>query len=129
MRRRIVAQYIKFTDKDGSTFLVEIDEDEVLSPGGIAKAGLKEAAGETVEKAVVAAQTLFEHAVNNVIEHNAKAFLQAIRNLPQQDQPESLEVTFALKATGEIGNTAIAKGTGEANYTITLTWKRSTKDG
>jgi len=129
MRRRIVAQYIRFTDKDGSTFLVEIDEEEVLSSGGIAKAGLKEAVGETVEKAVVAAQTLFEQAISNVIQNNAKAFLQAIRNLPGQDQPESLEVTFALKATGEIGNTAIAKGTGEANYAITLTWKRSTKDG
>ncbi len=129
MGRRIVAQYLRFTDKDGSTFLVEIDEEEVLSPGGIAKAGLKEAAGEAAEKAIVAAQTFFEQAVNNVIQHNAKAFLQAIRNLPQQDQPESLEVTFALKATGEIGNTAVAKGTGEANYTLTLTWKRSTKEG
>src|SRR5438034_5836290 len=73
MRRRIVAQYIRFTDQDGSTFLVEIDEEEVLSPGGIAKAGLKEAVGETVEKAVVAAQTLFEQAISNVIQNNAKA--------------------------------------------------------
>ena len=89
---------MRFTDKDGSTFLVEIDEEEALSPGGITKAGLKEAAGETVEKAVVAAQTFFEQAVNNVIQHNAKAFLQAIRNLPQQDQPESLEGHFCAQS-------------------------------
>ena len=119
-----MAQYIRFAVKNGSAFLVEVDEEEVLSVGGIAKTGL----GETVEKAVVAAQTFFEQSVNNVIQNNAKAFLQAIRNLPPQDQPESLEVTFALKATGEIGNTAIAKGAGEANYTITFHWKKSAKD-
>ena len=52
-----------------------------------------------------------------------------VRDLPSQDQPESMEITFALKATGELGNVAVAKGTGEANYTVTLTWKREMKDG
>lgn len=117
--------YIQFKDKDGSTFLVETEEAEVYSEDGIVKAGLNEVVG----KAITAAQTLFEQAIDNVIQHNAKAFLQAIRNLPQQDQPESMEVNFALKATGELGNAAIARGTGEANYNITLTWKRQTKDG
>lgn len=115
-----MTRYIQFTDEDGSTFLVETDEAEVYSEEGIVKAGLNEIAG----KAITAAQTLFEQAVNHMIQHNAKAFLQAVRNLPVQDQPESMEVTFALKATGELGNTAVARGTGEANYTITLTWKR-----
>ena len=116
-------RYIQFTDEDGSTFLVEVGEEEVLSPGGIEKAGLKEALGKLAGNTVLAAQTTFEHAVDNVIQHNAKAFLQAIRNLPAQDKPESMEVMFALKATGEVGNTTIAKGTGEANYTIKMTWK------
>jgi hypothetical protein len=116
-----MTQYIQFTDKDGSTFLVEVDKTEVSSEAGLpVKAGLNEIPG----KAITAAQTLFEQAVDQVIQHNAKAFLQALRNLPVQDQPESMEVTFALKATGELGNTAVARGTGEANYTITLTWKR-----
>ena len=113
-----------FTDQDGSTFLVETDAVEVSSEGGVKKAGLKEAAGEMAGKAVAAAQTLFEKSVENVIQHNAKAFLQAVRSMPDQNQPESMEVTFALKATGEVGNTAVARGTGEANYTVKLTWKR-----
>ena len=119
-----MTRYLRFTDNDESTFLVEIDDKEALSPGGMGEAGLKETAGKALEKTVVAAQTFFEQAVTNVIQHNARAFLQAIRHLPQQDQPESLEVTFALKATAEIGNVAIAQGTGETNYTITLTWTR-----
>jgi hypothetical protein len=115
-----MAKYIQFTTEDGSTFLVETQETEVYSDDGIVKAGLDEVIGKTI----TAAQTLFEKAVDNVIQHNAKAFLQAIRNLPEQDKPESMDVTFTLKATGELGNTAVARGTGEANYTITLTWKR-----
>ena len=115
-----MTQYIQFTEEDGSTFLIETDEAEVYSEEGTVKAGLNEIAGKTI----TTAQTLFEQAVDNLIQNNSKAFLQAIRNLPQQDQPESLEVTFGLKATGEVGNAAIAKATGEANYTVTLTWKR-----
>ncbi len=115
-----MTNYIQFKTEDDSTFLVEIQETEVSSDDGIVKAGLKEVVG----KVITEAQTVFEQAVDNVIQHNAKAFLQAIRKLPQQDQPESMEVTFALKATGEVGNTTVARGGGEANYTITLTWKR-----
>ncbi len=115
-----MARYIQFTAEDGSTFLVETDEVEMPSQGGVVKAGLKEVLG----KGVAAAQTVFEQAVENVIQHNAKAFLQAVRNLPAQDQPVTMEVTFAIRATGEVGNTAVARGTGEANYTVKFTWKR-----
>lgn len=115
-----MTHYIQFTDEDGGTLLIETGEAEVYSEEGLVKAGLNEIAG----KAITNAQTLFKQSVDQVIQHNAKAFLQAIRNLPVQDQPESMEVTFALKATGELGNTAVARGTGEANYTITLTWKK-----
>jgi len=120
IRRSIMARYIQFTAEDGSTFLVETDEVEMPSQGGVVKAGLKEVLG----KGVAAAQTVFEQAVENVIQHNAKAFLQAVRNLPAQDQPVTMEVTFAIRATGEVGNTAVARGTGEANYTVKFTWKR-----
>jgi hypothetical protein len=84
------------------------------------EAGLNEIMG----KAVVKAQELFEQAVEIVIKDNTKAFLQAVRNLPEQDQPESMEITFGLKATGEVGNIAVARGGGEANYTVKLIWKR-----
>jgi hypothetical protein len=112
-----MTQFIEFTTDDGSTFLVETDEKDLGSQGGIEKAGL-------VEEGIAKAQTLFEKAVDHVIQSNAKAFLTSVRSLSTQDQPESMEITFALKVTGEAGNAAIAKGTGEANYVVTLTWKR-----
>jgi len=49
-----MTQYIQFTNKDGSTFLLEADGAEVYSEEGIVKAGLE----ELPRKAVVAAQTL-----------------------------------------------------------------------
>ncbi len=115
-----MTQYIQFTDQDGSTLLIETDEAEVYSEEGIVKAGLSEVAG----KAVITAHTLFEKAVGDAISINVRALLQTVRNLPAQNQPESMEVSFALKATGEFGNVAVAKGGVEANYTVTLTWKR-----
>ena len=115
-----MTQFIEFTTDDKSTFLVETDEKDLGSQGGIAKAGF-------VEEGIAKAQTLFENAVDHVIQSNAKAFLKSVRNLSAQDQPESVEITFALKVTGEVGNAAIAKGTGEANYLVKLTWKREVR--
>ena len=118
-----MAQYIQFSDAEGHVILVETSEADVYSEEGIVKAGL----ADIPKKAVVAAQTIFEQAVHGVIQQNARAFLQAVRSLPMQDQPESMQVTFALNATGEFGNAAIAKGSAQANYTITLTWNRPDK--
>src|SRR2546423_12052904 len=116
-----MTQFIEFTTVDKDSFLVEIDEKDLGSQGGLEKAGF-------VEEGIAKAQTLFEKAVDQVIQSNAKAFLKSVRNLSTQDQPESVEITFALKVTGEVGNAAIAKGTGEANYILKLTWKQQTKD-
>jgi hypothetical protein len=117
--------YIQFTTEDGKEFLVEADEEavseEAISPEEMEKAGiLKKAAGKTI----VFAQTTFEQAIGDVIQYNVKALLQAIRDLPIENQPKSMEATFGLKATAEAGNAAVAKAGGEVNYTITLTWER-----
>jgi hypothetical protein len=37
-------------------------------------------------------------------------------------------MTFGLKATGEVGNFAVAKACAEANYTVKLTWKREDQE-
>jgi hypothetical protein len=43
------------------------------------------------------------------------------------DRPDEVEVTFGLKATGEVGSFAVAKANAEANYKVKLTWKRDKK--
>jgi hypothetical protein len=110
--------YVEFTTEDGATILVETAEEETYQPG-VVKAGLKEKAQEAVSQA----KTSFEDGLE-VIRHNADAFIKKVRGLP--DPPDKVEVTFGLKATGELGNFAVAKAGAEASYTVTLKWKRET---
>jgi hypothetical protein len=116
-----MADYIQFTSANGNKLLVEIEEGEVSSQKGVQKAGLREMASKTVAEA----QTSFENAIQQAIQYNAQVFLQSVLGMPIL--PGEAEITFGLKITGEIGNVAVAKAGGEANYTIRLTWKRETK--
>jgi len=111
-----MTEYIQFTTEDGATILVEAARGETVQPG-VVKAGLKEEA----EKAIVQAQTTFEQGLT-IVRQNAAAFIKKLRDL--SDPPSEVEITFGLKATGEVGNFAIAKAGTEANYTVKLTWKR-----
>jgi Trypsin-co-occurring domain 1 len=115
-----VARYIEFGTDDGERLLVEVEDAEVAAPPGAAKAGLfKQSAGATV----ASAQTTFEDAVRNVVRRNADALTAAIRDLPRS--PDEVELTFGMKATGEVGNLAIAKAGGEASFSVRIAWRPS----
>jgi hypothetical protein len=116
-----MARYIEFPTSDGHTLLVEVEQEEVSPPQGVVKAGLREAS----QKTVAVAQTVFEDAVDRVVRLNAEALIKTVQNL--SDLPDELEVTFGLKAVGEVGNFAIAKGGTELNFTVKLLWKRESK--
>jgi hypothetical protein len=122
-----MAHYIQFTASgndtasDDNTILVEVEEEAASSSEGIVKAGV----AETAHKAVVQAQTTFEEALERVVQVNAEALIQSMRSLPES--PDEVELSFGCKVTGEVGNIAIAKGGGEANYTIKLSWKSGAK--
>jgi hypothetical protein len=61
-----------------------------------------------------------------LVRYNAQALIQAVQSLPTP--PTEVEITFGIKATGEVGNVAVAKAGGESNYTIKLVWKSQSKD-
>jgi len=116
-----MANYIQYTASDGGTVLVEVESEEVSPSDGMVKAGV----ADTMQKTVAQAQATFEGALDRVVRQNAQALIQSVRNLAEQ--PSELEVTFGLKATGEVGNIAIARGGGEANFTIRLLWAPQTE--
>jgi hypothetical protein len=109
--------YIRFEAEDGS-ILIEVDAEEVSSPPGVVKAGVK----ERMRDAVVLAEAGFEDAIKRILICNARVITEAVGALPQG--PDQLKITFGLKATGEIGNFAITKVGGEANYEVSLTWTK-----
>ena len=39
-----------------------------------------------------------------------------------------MEITFGLKATGEVGNLAVGKVAGESNYQVKMVWRRSAEE-
>jgi NTP-dependent ternary system trypsin peptidase co-occuring protein len=102
-------RYIEFPLEDGTTILVEVDEPE----DGIVKASR---GGEIVAKA----QQTFENAMEKV-KPAASAIINKLRGL--SDAPDEVEVQFGLKMSAEAGAIVAAVGM-EANYTVTLKWKK-----
>lgn len=113
-----MTKFIEFKTTAGPDMLVEVDDKEL--PAGIEKAGLKDMAGKTISQA----QEVFEQAIKGVIRLNVDTFYDAIRELPHP--PTDVEISFGLKATGELNNFAISKLGAEANYTIKLSWRTIT---
>ena len=112
-----MAYYIEFPTKDDSRILVEVETKEEDSSHGVVKAGL----GEKLKDTLVAAQTPLEEALETVVSQNAQALIQSMKHL--SEPPSEVEIIFGLKVTSEVGNFAVAKAGGEANYTIKLVWK------
>lgn len=122
-----MAKYLEFETGGTSNILIEVNEHERLPEvelqaelsQGPNKAGLVDIAGKTVLKA----QTLFQEAIETALRVNVETFYSAIQALPHP--PSDIEITFGLKATGELSNVAVGKLGTESNYTIKLTWKSS----
>lgn len=104
---------IEFPLEDGTTILVEVDENEM---GGVVKSSR---AGDTITKA----SKTFEEAMDKV-KPAASAIIAKIRSL--HDAPDEVEVQFGLKLSAEAGAFVAAAGV-DANYSVTLKWKKEEK--
>ena len=119
-----MSRYIQYPTADGDVVLVEIEDTEeaVIPKGGVVPASR---IGGQAQAAVQEVGTKFEDALG-VVRRNAQAIINKVKGL--SDPPDEVEATFGLKATGELGNFAVAKAGAEANYTIKMTWKQEKKD-
>ena len=105
---------IEFPLEDGGSIVVEVDEPE--PPSGVVRAARP---GEVVENA----RQSFEAAMER-IRPVAGTLIAKLRGL--HDPPDEVEVEFGLKMNAEAGAVLAAAGA-EANYKVTLTWKREQK--
>jgi hypothetical protein len=104
-----MSRYVTFTLPDGSAVILESDEPDV----GVIRAGIGEKleqAGQTFEQAAESARKA------------ALVVLEKVRGL--HDAPSEVEITFGLKASGEIGSLVVAKAGAEASYSVTLKWRK-----
>lgn len=104
-------QLIEFPLEDGESILIEVDEPEAA--GGVVRAGRP---GEVVARA---GQT-FESAMDR-IKPAARVVIAKLRSL--SDPPDEIEIEFGLKMSAEAGAIVAVAGA-EANYKVTLIWKR-----
>ena len=106
--------YIKYQLEDGSILLVESAETDA----GVVKAS---AFSEKLQEA--------QHSFDQALE-SAKCSAMMLRKQFEASLADEVEIAFGLKATGEIGNNmfAVGKASVEANYVVTLKWKKK-EDG
>ncbi len=105
---------IEFPLEDGTAILVEADvpEEPGMVPAMRGGPGMPEKAGQTFEAAL------------DKIRPAAQTIIQKLRAL--HDPPDQIQVEFGLKLNAQAGAFIAAAGT-EANYRVTLTWKREEK--
>ncbi len=110
--------YLQFPDGDGAV-LVEVAPQEVQVRPGVVKAGI----GDKLNDGLLKAQSTLESAVAAVIDRSAGAFVPAIKAL--EEPPHVVEIEFSVKATGELGNFAVGKLSGDSNFAVKLTWSKT----
>lgn len=110
-----MTHYIEFPLEDGGTILIETP-DEPERPGSGFVRGAVDPASAWADKA----QKTFDQSVLSV-RSSAEKLVKHLSTLG----PDEMEVSFSLKATGELGgNLAVAKAGAEANYNVLLKWRK-----
>ncbi|MBI3240742.1 MAG: hypothetical protein HYZ49_00395 [Chloroflexi bacterium] len=115
-----MSKFVEFPLEGGGTILIEAEDDNKAT-GGFVRSGAGDAAKEAAEQA----RQSFDAAIDNV-RKSANLLVTKLRDL--SEPPDEMEVTFSLKASGELGNIAVGKAGAEANYSVRLTWKKEGKE-
>lgn len=101
---------VEFPMEDGETVVVEMDDDQL--------AGVAPAAVSPGEVAARATQS-FEKALDRLL-----PTIRAIGDRLREVAPDEFTVALGVKVTAEAG-VIVSKASGEANFTVTLTWRRA----
>jgi hypothetical protein len=115
-----MSKYVEFPLEGGGAILIESPDEPSKAPTGLVPA----TRGESLKEMAEQARQSFDASVENV-RKSADLLVNKLRAL--SDPPDEMEVSFSLKASGELGNIAIGKAGAEANYTVTLRWRKEEK--
>ena len=103
---------VEFSLADNSTFMAEVDTGE-------SETGWRQAGRSPSDLSEKAAQS-FDAALDK-IKPAAEAVIDKLRKL--SDEPDEIEVEFGIKLGAEAG-AFVASASAEANYKVTLKWKK-----
>ena len=102
---------VEFSLENGGKVLVEVDGS--VPEGSVVRAARP---GEIADRA----KDTFEDALDK-IKPAAQSIIEKLRGL--SDEPDEIEVEFGIKLSAEAGAFIAAVGA-EANYSVTLKWKK-----
>lgn len=108
---------VEFPLEGGGTVLVRVDEAE--PQGGAVTRGL------APREVVTQAAETFESALAR-LQPAAAAIVAKLRDVA--DPPDEVEVQFGITLSAELG-VIVSKAGGEANFSITLRWRRTPNGG
>ena len=112
-----MSKYVEFPLEGGGSVLIESPDEQPKSTSGFSRG---DSPKDVAEKAVQSLDQSFES-----VRQSAGLLVNKLRGLSAP--PDELEINFSLKASGELGNIAIGKAGAEANYTVTLRWRKEEK--
>ena len=109
--------YLTFELEDGTKVFIEANDMQKSAPGL-----LPSGRGESGEKQ--AAQ--FEQEISGV-RKMAGALVKQFRGAVD-DQPSDVDISFGLKASGELGGFLVSRAGADASISVTLHWRAKDKD-
>lgn len=112
-----MTNYVQFPLANGGTIIVEAPEEERRGGAGFNPASR---GGDIAQLATQAKQS-FDESLENV-RQSADLLVSKLRSISQP--PDEMEVQFALKVSADLGNFAVGTVGGEANYQVTLKWRK-----
>ncbi len=113
-----MSKYVEFPLETGGSILIE-SSDEAKGSSGFSRSG-GEATKEVADQAVQSLDASVEN-----IRKSADLLVSKLRALSAP--ADEMEICFSLKASGELGNLVVGKVGAEANYTVTLKWRKEDK--
>ncbi len=113
-----MSKYVEFPLEGGGSILIESAEEPSRASAGFLRDGEARPGAEK-------AQQSFDASVE-AVRRSADLLVTKLRDL--STPPDELQVTFSLKASGEMGGLTVARSgaTAEANFNVTLKWQKQT---
>ena len=109
--------YLTFELEDGTKVFIEASDVQKTTPGLIPSGR-----GEGNEKAPIH----FEQQVSGV-KKMAAALVRQFRE-GMEEEPSDVDISFGMKASGELGGLLVSRSGGDASFSITLRWHAQSKD-
>ena len=111
--------YLKFELEDGTAVFIESSDPNRNSPGLIPSSHLAESDGEKIALS-------FEKQIDGVRKTAAVLMKQFREGF--SEQPSDIDITFAIKASAEVGGFVIGRAGSDSSFSISLHWREREKE-